>query len=154
MFNAGRYFKTVRLYSLIRRFLTAGVLMLSVAFLSACGGIDGVQFEGKIFEVVGLNEYGKKKKETQVEQRGPLVMPPKNQLPDPGKRAQIKDSIQWPDDPDERRKRDAALLEEEKKKVCPDVIRDPSHPLYDEKKARMCRTWLGDFLTDALKNAQ
>lgn len=151
MLNIRRYFEINRSYHVIRCFLSAVLFLLISVSLTACGGgFGGVQFEGKLFEAVGLNEIGAKKKEPKVKQRGTLVIPPKTELPEPGKRVVVKDNIQWPDDPDERKKREVELLEEKKKKVCKDVVRDRKHPLYDEEKAKLCSTWLGDYINDTL----
>jgi hypothetical protein len=52
--------------------------------LAGCGGIDGVQFEGKIFDWLGVNS-SQKSSDPKMAERAPLVVPPDvNRLPEPG----------------------------------------------------------------------
>lgn len=68
-------------------FLAARTACLLLAgALSGCGGFDGVELNGKIFEAVGLSgdSFGKKS-EPKTEARAPLVLPPDTKrLPEPG----------------------------------------------------------------------
>jgi hypothetical protein len=91
----------------------AAMLVAGVA-LSGCVGQD-VEFEGKIFDVVGLSGE-RKQKEKQMESRAPLVMPPSKQLPQPGPKEQVASPNNWPIDPDERRKQELADKKDELEK--------------------------------------
>ena len=81
--------------------------------LAGCAG-EGVQLEGKLFEMAGLT--GKKdKKDAKVPTRPGLVLPPKvAELPEPGPTHLGVPQESWPDDPDLLRKR---RLAEVKKKA-------------------------------------
>lgn len=55
------------------------------AFLAGCAA-DDVEFNGKLFELAGLNNVGKKGSSTELVPRTGLVVPPDlNKLPDPDK---------------------------------------------------------------------
>lgn len=99
---------------------TAGVVLLALA---GCGGVDGVQFEGKMFEAVGLTGALGKRAEPKTEVRAPLVLPPATeQLPEPGQlaAAPAQPHIAWPDDPDKRK----AASESAKKTAQTEYCRD------------------------------
>ena len=126
----------------------AVVLVVSVpGLLSGCAGYD-VQFEGKIFEAAGLTGTGPRE-EPKVKERAGLVLPPEKQLPPPGKRAQVPDSMQWPDDPDIKARRLAKIDEAERKKYCSGPGKNENHPFYDEEKAKHC----GGLFSNSLQNA-
>ena len=82
----------------------AALLVASFA-LGGCAG-NQVEFEGKIFDMVGMNNIGKPKKDRELEERAPLVMPPSKELPKPGPREQIATPASWPVDADVRRKQE------------------------------------------------
>lgn len=98
-------------------YLKRGSCLLALAApmaLGACGGGGGgVQFEGKMFEMVGLGDEQKRQEEN-VPNRAPLVLPPEKQanLPEPGRREVAATPQDWPADPDTARK---AEKKEEKK---------------------------------------
>lgn len=59
-------------------------LAVAVVALAGCS-MDDVQLNGKIFDVVGMNNTGSVKKEATVRERSPLVVPPGlDKLPEPG----------------------------------------------------------------------
>lgn len=59
-------------------------LAVAVAALAGCG-VDDVQFNGKLFDAVGMNNTGSVKKEAALKERSPLVVPPGlDKLPEPG----------------------------------------------------------------------
>jgi hypothetical protein len=80
--------------------------------LGGCGGIDGIDLNGKVFDWMGVSSASEtaRKREPQLADRAPLVMPPDaNKLPEPGSglaAAPVNDAS-WPDDPNDRRKRAA-----------------------------------------------
>lgn len=82
------------------------VMLVAVVALSGCAGQE-VEFEGKIFDMVGLSG-DRQQRDKQMEARAPLVMPPDKQLPKPGPKEQVASPNNWPADPDERRKKEMA----------------------------------------------
>ena len=88
--------------------LLAGTLLL--------GGCGGVQFEGKVFEAVGLAGE-QKKQEARLPDRAPLILPPKKDLPAPGPRQAVADPQSWPQDPDNLRKQ-ASLEKKKEREKC------------------------------------
>lgn len=90
----------------VRKTLSGAAVFAVIMGLSGCGGVDGVEFNGKIFEAVGLTgSLGGKKAEPKTEARAPLVLPPPSQsLPEPGSLAAAAPAPQadgaWPNDPD------------------------------------------------------
>ena len=87
-------------------------LFAAVAVLGGCGGVE---FEGKVFDAVGLT--GKKDKaEPVVKSRAPLVLPPRQGLPEPNAQQATAVPENWPDDPDERARREAAEARAKKKR--------------------------------------
>jgi hypothetical protein len=79
-------------------------LLLSLA---GCGGVDGVEFNGKIFDWLGVSPAALEasRREPKLAERAPLVMPPNtNRLPDPGSgQPPSIDQASWPTDPEQRK---------------------------------------------------
>lgn len=88
-------------------------LLALFAAAVALGGCGGVEFEGKVFDAVGLTDK-KDKAEPIVKTRAPLVLPPRQGLPEPNAQQASAVPENWPDDPDERARREA---EEARKKT-------------------------------------
>jgi len=82
------------------------VMLVAGVALSGCAG-QQIEYEGKIFDMVGLTG-DRQQKDKQVEARAPLVMPPSKQLPKPGPKDQVASPNNWPVDPDERREQELA----------------------------------------------
>ncbi|MGE0767376.1 MAG: hypothetical protein AB7L90_12990 [Hyphomicrobiaceae bacterium] len=108
---------------------SVGRLVVGIALLAlpGCGGIDGVELNGKVFEAVGLTgALGGKKSEPKTEQRAPLVLPPSTErLPEPGESVAPPAPVQtaqaaWPNDPDKQR----VASESAKNKAQADYCRD------------------------------
>jgi hypothetical protein len=78
------------------RMLIAAPLLGATLLLGGCGG---VQFEGKVFEAVGLAGEPQKQ-EKKVADRAPLILPPKRELPPPGPEQRVAKPESWPNDPD------------------------------------------------------
>jgi hypothetical protein len=82
----------------------AGALLLS-----ACA--DGIELNGKLFDAVGISSAAldAKKSEPKLAERAPLVLPPDvNRLPEPGSgKAPVVQQAAWPDDPEQRKIRQA-----------------------------------------------
>lgn len=101
-------------------------LFVAVLGLAGCGGVDGVEFNGKLFEAVGMTgSLGGKKVEPKTEARAPLVLPPPTQsLPEPGSFAApvaaAPSEQVWPNDPDKGRSSKAEALKQAQAAHCKD----------------------------------
>jgi hypothetical protein len=87
--------------------LTGGVLA-STLLLSGCA--DGVDLNGKVFDWMGISPAAQDSRrfEPRIAERTPLVVPPDvNRLPEPGSEAVPAPVVAWPDDPEQRRIREA-----------------------------------------------
>ncbi len=119
-----------------------------LTLMSGCSASD-IQFEGKIFDAIGVADALSSRPEPKVKARAPIIMPPDAKLPEPGKRVVAKhDENQWPDDPDERARKKIADAELERKKYCEGPGLNESHPGYDAEKAVEC-----GLLSKALNNS-
>lgn len=68
----------------ITKTLVGALLAAATAVVAGCG-VDDVQLNGKIFDAVGFNSTGSTKKEPNMAERQPLVVPPGlESLPQPG----------------------------------------------------------------------
>jgi hypothetical protein len=92
---------------------------LAVAcLLAGCAGTD-IEIDAPILEAAGINLNSKPPPEPDLEERPPLVLPPDTQrLPEPGTRTAAVDQQVWPDDPDQRAKREAELAEQQRREYC------------------------------------
>lgn len=79
----------------------------------ALGGCGGVQFEGKMFDAVGLGQ-NEKYVEKQVPDRAPLIVPPARDLPAPGPRDQVAQPENWPQEPEVVKQRQVAAAKAKK----------------------------------------
>jgi len=87
--------------------LVAGGMIASTLLLAGCS--DGVALNGKIFDWMGVSPAAQaaRKREPKLAERAPLVMPPSsNRLPAPGSGAEPT-NIAFPDDPEQRKAREA-----------------------------------------------
>ena len=107
-----------------RRGCALGVIMLGAA-LSGCGGIDGIEFNSKILDTVGLSPDSFKKTEAKTQARAPLVLPPDaSRLPEPGAPPSVvpaalaANDTAWPQDPDRKRLTDADAKKADREKHC------------------------------------
>jgi hypothetical protein len=91
--------------------------------IAGCG-TDDIQFNGGIFDAVGLND-AKKSGDAKLAERAPLVVPPSlDRLPPPGEAApsaQIADIK----DPDEEKKLSQAELQAKQDEYCKKNYEDP-----------------------------
>jgi hypothetical protein len=86
--------------------------------------MDDVQFNGGIFNAVGLGDNNKKAGEPQLAQRAPLVVPPSlDRLPAPGE-APAAPQIAGINDPDAAKKQSQAELEAQQTAYCDKNYRD------------------------------
>jgi|GEM_PF-5647811 len=98
----------------------AGLLML--ASLTACSNYDGVEFNGKIFNLVGLGGHSRAS-EPKLARRNGLVVPPDNQaLPAPGSgRVASQGQQNWPKSLADNKQAAAAKQQAIYKKYCADT---------------------------------
>ena len=101
-------------------------IVAALAGLTGCGGVDGVELNGKLFEAVGLTgSLGGKKAEPRTEARAPLVLPPPSQsLTEPGRLAAgapIPQADQaWPNDPEKGKAQKEEALRQAQEAYCRD----------------------------------
>jgi len=90
-----------------------------LAGLAGCGGFDGVQLDGKIFDAVGLNTGSVKSQEPKLAARQPLVVPPGlDSLPPPGSGRVEQPTLADIQDPDSKKKNTQAELEKQQADYC------------------------------------
>lgn len=91
----------------MRRYLTsisAAVAVAASLSLSACGGVDGIELNGKIFDWMGISADSQQKSEPKMADRAPLVVPPSvTRLPDPGSGKTSFDDVAALNDPELRK---------------------------------------------------
>jgi hypothetical protein len=93
--------------------------------LAGCGAVDGVEFNGKIFDALGVSTGSLgPKAEPKLAQRSPLVLPPDpNKLPEPGSAQQPQPAVadtNWPKDRDQQKIADAAEAKRKQEEHCRD----------------------------------
>lgn len=79
--------------------------------LSGCA--DGIELNGRVFDWMGVSPAAQeaRKREPALADRAPLVMPPDSKrLPEPGSETGPANTV-WPDDPEQRKVRQAAERE-------------------------------------------
>lgn len=102
-----------------KRLAVAASAMLASLALTGCG--YDVQFNGAIFEVMGLANNGGPREEPKLPPRAGLVLPPDTQrLPEPGEaQAALPPPAEaWPEDPEERRVAAAEELDRQHQEFC------------------------------------
>ena len=96
----------------LARFLArylAGSAVGSALLLAGCAD-SGIDLNGKVFDYLGISPAAQEARrfEPQVAERAPLVMPPDSKaLPQPGSGQAPPSQFAWPDDPDQRKVREA-----------------------------------------------
>ena len=106
-----------RLAATLRRCAVAAALArcavataLGSALLLAGCAYAGLDLNGKVFDYLGISPAAQEARryEPQVAERAPLVMPPDAKaLPQPGSGQAPAPQLAWPDDPDQRKVREA-----------------------------------------------
>lgn len=101
-----------------RRASRAAIIPL-VLFAAGCSG-DDIQFEGKVFDLVGLNNPTQRAAEPKLKERAPLVVPPSlDRLPEPGQSADsLSADLASLNDPDKVAKQSRADLERQQAEYC------------------------------------
>jgi hypothetical protein len=96
--------------------ICAALALTATLALGGCGGVDGVELNGKVFDWMGISPSAldAKKAEPKIAERAPLVLPPDaNRLPEPGSGQTVAgNDLNWPMDPEQ--KKVAAAKEREK----------------------------------------
>jgi hypothetical protein len=106
--------KALRLSAVV---LGVGLLMVAGAARAADDEDDDKTFEEKIIEGVmkGMGATNMENSSIDYRERSPLVVPPKLDLPRPASEASAKPAPNWPQDPDEKRRK-AAIAARKKEK--------------------------------------
>ncbi len=110
------------------RFRRASFPLLAIglaATLAGCG-TDDIQFNGGIFDAVGLSDNAKANSGTpKVAERAPLVVPPTlDRLPAPGEAPAAPAQIAGINDPDAAKQKSKAELEKQQTEYCDKHYRD------------------------------
>ena len=78
--------------------------MASTLALGSCGGIEGVELNGKVFDWLGVSAASQEKAEPKMADRAPLVVPPSvTRLPDPGSGRTNSEDVAALNDPELRK---------------------------------------------------
>lgn len=129
--------------------------LLAAATLGGCGGTQ-VEFEGKLFDAVGLSGQTQYK-EPKVPDRSPLLLPPEKRvadLPAPGSRQTVAAQPEnWPTDPDIERARQIAEAKAKQKRECDNwAFENKKTTVEDFEKVQnpstRCKGWLGNAFKD------
>lgn len=108
-----------------RRLFGRAALGVALLALPGCGGVDGVELNGKVFEAVGLTGALGKRAEPKTQPRAPLVLPPTTErLPEPGEYASAEPAAvadpAWPNDPDKSKVSSEQAKKQAQEKYCRD----------------------------------
>lgn len=101
----------------VRAGVWTGLLPVLVV-LAGCSA-DDVQFEGKIFDAIGMNNPTQQS-EPKMKARAPLVVPPNlNRIPEPGTPPEsLSSDLAALNDPDQMKKASHAALERQQAEYC------------------------------------
>lgn len=105
---------------IVRSFTSFAAAAVAAILLSGCGS-DGVELNGKLFDMMGVSESAKQAnaREPRIPQRTGLVMPPDvNRLPDPGSENNPNDVTATLADPEKKKALAAAERERLHKAYC------------------------------------
>ena len=105
----------------IGRTVALGSALACAAVLGGCGGVE---FEGKVFDYMGVSG-SRQQADVQMTERPPLTVPPNlNNLPAPSQGTAVATARQdWPDDPEKARVR--VIKEKEAKKAEAEAAAEP-----------------------------
>ncbi len=93
--------------------------------LGGCGGFDGVQLNGKVFDAMGLNGGSTPQGDPKMAVRQPLTLPPGDALPPPGSGKVDQPSLAEIQDPDRKKTVDKAELERQQAAYCQKNYTEP-----------------------------
>ena len=88
--------------------------------LSGCAN-SGLELNGKVFDWIGISPsaIAARRDEPKLAERAPLVLPPNStRLPEPGSGQTAQSAMVWPEDPDQRKAREAQEREREHLAYC------------------------------------
>ncbi len=99
----------------------------ALACAALLGGCGAVEFQGKIFDYMGVSG-DQQQGDVQMAERPPLTVPPNlHQLPPPGQSAAVATARQdWPDDPEKVRKRNVEQQQAKQNEI--EAEADPLNP--------------------------
>lgn len=106
------------------RALKLASALVCVVLLGGCGGVE---FEGKLFDYMGVSG-DRQEPDVKMSERPPLLVPPNlNKLPQPGTGTAVATARpDWPDNPETVRKR--AAEEEQAKEAEIEAAANPTNP--------------------------
>ena len=118
----------------------AALLAAALASTLALGGCGGIEFQGKVFDYMGLSG-DRKEPDVRMAERPPLVLPPDTKaLPPPGSGVAVATAREdWPQNPELVQKQVVKAKEAEKAKE--EVANDPINPYAG--KPTLLDKWLG-----------
>lgn len=118
----------------------AALLATAFAATLALGGCGGVQFEGKVFDYMGISDKGQEP-DVKMAERPPLLLPPDTKaLPQPGNGVAVATARQdWPQNPELVQKQVANAQADAKAKEA--AANDPINPYAG--KPTLLDKWLG-----------
>jgi hypothetical protein len=118
----------------------AAILATAFATTLALGGCGGVQFEGKVFDYMGISDKGQEP-DVKMAERPPLLLPPDTKaLPQPGNGVAVATARQdWPQNPELVQKQVANAQADAKAKE--EAANDPINPYAG--KPTLLDKWLG-----------
>jgi len=102
-------------------------LAAALVYVTALGGCGGVEFEGKVFDYMGVSG-DRQKADPRMAERAPLMVPPNLQsLPQPTEGVSVAAARQdWPDDPEKVRTR--IIEANQTKRAEAEAAADPINP--------------------------
>ncbi|NJO23181.1 MAG: hypothetical protein HC868_09815 [Sphingomonadales bacterium] len=84
--------------------ISAAAALVGLLALGGCGGIEGVELNGKVFDWLGISAASQQKAEPKMADRAPLVVPPSvTRLPDPGSGRSSSEDVAALNDPELRK---------------------------------------------------
>ena len=118
----------------------AAILATAFAAMLTLGGCGGVQFEGKVFDYMGMSDKGQEA-DTKMAERPPLLLPPDTKtLPVPGNGVAVATARQdWPQNPELVQTQVANAQADAKAKE--EAANDPINPYAG--KPTLLDKWLG-----------
>ena len=129
----------------------AAVVVLA-GLLAGCA--DGVELNGKVFDLLGVSSQAAKR-EAKLAERAPLVVPPSNKLPPPGAARTAPPDPAWPVDADAQRIASEQAQKEKVRKMCADAAwqKKTNREEFDRitKDGTLCASFLHNLLKKAVQ---
>jgi hypothetical protein len=100
--------------------------LVATVLLGGCGGFDGVQLNGKVFDAIGLNDSSGPQTDPKMAVRQPLTIPPTTEaLPPPGSGKPAQPVLADIQDPDKKKVVDQAELQRQQDEYCRKNYEEP-----------------------------